>query len=106
MMLQTKSWSEQDHLILKHGGFYITESAKNLSVRTVLEVIGESAIFTKCVLGLKNCTDRVPCPMHAQYKPIKEQLIQLFESKTIHDLAQELSSGEAFIANVKRRVGK
>ena len=89
-----------------NGGFYITEAAKNLSVRSVLEAIGEAAIFTKCVLGLKNCTDRVPCPMHAQYKPIKEQFIQLFESKTIRDLAQGLTSGEAFIANVKRKAGK
>jgi len=86
-----------------NGGFYITEAAKNLSVRTVLEVIGENEIFTKCVLGLKNCTEVKPCPMHAQYKPIKEQFIQLFESKTIRNLAEGLVSGKAFIANVTKR---
>lgn len=89
-----------------NGGFFITDAAKNLSVRQVLEVIGENEIFVKCVLGLKNCTELKPCPMHHQYKPIKQQLIQLFESVTIRDLAQGLSSGKAFLTISDLRKGK
>jgi Rrf2 family transcriptional regulator, iron-sulfur cluster assembly transcription factor len=86
-----------------NGGFYITEKAKGLSIRTILETIKEDDVFTKCVLGLKACSEAQPCPMHFQYKPIKQQLIRLFETKTIRDLAKELKTGERFLANFRPR---
>jgi Rrf2 family transcriptional regulator, iron-sulfur cluster assembly transcription factor len=86
-----------------NGGFFMTTRAKKLSIRSVLETIREDDVFTKCVLGLKNCSEAQPCPMHYQYKPIKAQLIHLFETKTIQDLADGLISGEAFIAITRKR---
>ena len=82
-----------------NGGFYITEKAKLLPVRAVMEALGDDAVFSKCVLGLKLCSEVNPCPMHAQYKVIKQQIIHLFETKTIKSLAAEIQSGEAFINN-------
>ena len=73
-----------------HGGFYITEKAKKLPARSILKVMDEDEALEKCVLGLKQCSDASPCPMHPQYKIIKQQLKELFESKTIQNLADEL----------------
>jgi Rrf2 family protein len=81
------------------GGFYITEKAKKLPVRSILKAMGEDEMLGQCVLGLKKCSDVKPCPMHVQYKVIKEQLIKLFENKTIGDLAKEMASGNSFINN-------
>jgi Rrf2 family transcriptional regulator, iron-sulfur cluster assembly transcription factor len=39
--------------------------------------------------------------MHAQYKSIKHQLIKLFETKTIAQLAADIKDGEVFIKNKK-----
>lgn len=86
-----------------NGGFYLTDAAKNFSVRKILEVIGEDEVVTKCVLGLNECSETKPCPMHAQYSPIKKQLLKMFENRTIQDLANDLSKGEAFITNKKSR---
>lgn len=44
----------------------------------------------KWVLGLNQCSEKSPCPMHSRYKFIKQQLKELFESKTIQDFADEL----------------
>jgi Rrf2 family iron-sulfur cluster assembly transcriptional regulator len=85
-----------------NGGFYLTEKAKKLPVRAILEVMGEDEFFKNCVLGLKLCSEAKPCPMHFQYKPIKEQLIRMFETKTIQNMADEIRSGEAFI-NIRPR---
>ena len=81
----------------------MSTKAKKLSIRSVLETIREDDVFTKCVLGLKNCSEAQPCPMHYQYKPIKSHLIHLFEPKSIQDLADGLISGEAFIAITRKR---
>lgn len=85
-----------------NGGFFLTEKAKKLPVRSILEAMGEDEVLEKCVLGLKLCSEIQPCPMHAQYKSIKQQLIKLFETKTIQQLAAEIKDGEVFINNKKR----
>lgn len=84
-----------------NGGFYITEKSKKLPVRSVLAAMGEDVKLEKCVLGLKQCSELKPCPMHSQYKLIKPQLINLFETKTISDLAEEMDRGSSFIGNKK-----
>lgn len=85
------------------GGFYITEKARNLPVRAVLKAMGEDDVLTRCVMGLKQCSEVAPCPMHAQYRVIKNQLIELFETKTIRDVAEDLRLGNLFINNRKMR---
>jgi len=84
-----------------NGGFFITEKAKRLPVRSILHAMGEDEVLEKCVLGLKLCSEIQPCPMHAQYKSIKQQLIKLFVSKTIQQLAADTKDGEVFINNKK-----
>ncbi|QEC69223.1 Rrf2 family transcriptional regulator [Panacibacter ginsenosidivorans] len=75
-----------------NGGFYITAKQKQLPARKVLQALGEDKELEKCVLGLKECSEKNPCPMHVQYKFIRPQIIRLFESKTIEDLAESKES--------------
>ncbi|MBS1949093.1 MAG: Rrf2 family transcriptional regulator [Bacteroidetes bacterium] len=82
-----------------NGGFYITNKAKKLPIRAILAVMGEDAKLEKCMLGLNECSELRPCPLHSQYKLIKPQLAKLFETKTIQDLADEIKYGTAFIKN-------
>jgi len=87
-----------------NGGFYIAEKARQLPVRSILKAMNEDEIFEKCVLGLKRCSEVNPCPMHYQYKAIKEQLIKLFTKKTIQDMADEMTNGAALI--ISKNTGK
>ena len=82
-----------------NGGFFLTENAKKLPVRAILIAMGEDEVLEKCVLGLKKCSEVQPCPMHEQYKSIKQLLIKLFTNKSIQQLANEIKEGEVFISN-------
>jgi Rrf2 family transcriptional regulator, iron-sulfur cluster assembly transcription factor len=84
-----------------NGGFYLTEKQKKLPVRSILLAMGEDEVLEKCVLGLKRCSEVQPCPLHEQYKSIKQQLIKLFVSKTIQQLADDMKEGEIFINSKK-----
>lgn len=85
-----------------NGGFFITDKVKKMPVRIVLQVMGEDKMLEKCVLGLKRCSELQPCPMHDQYKSVKQLLIKLFVSKTIQQLADDIKEGEVYIKNKKR----
>jgi Rrf2 family protein len=84
-----------------NGGFYLSEKQKKLPVRSILMAMGEDEVLEKCVLGLKRCSETQPCPLHEQYKSIKQQLIKLFVSKTIRQLADDMKEGEIFISSKK-----
>ncbi len=83
-----------------NGGFYITEEAKHLPIWSVLIVTGENETLEKCLLGLKKCSSANPCPLHEGYKSIKQQLVQLFETKTIKQMAEDTNNGNVFIHNI------
>lgn len=85
-----------------NGGFFISEKAKKKPARSILLAMGEDDVLEKCVLGLKMCSEIQPCPMHAQYKSIKQQLIKLFVTKTIQQLAADIKDGVVFINNKKK----
>lgn len=87
-----------------NGGFYISEKARRLPVSTILEVMGESEILSKCVLGLPVCSSEKPCPLHAQYLLIKENLNALFDSTTIGSIAQNLDAQKFFLAFDKKKL--
>ncbi len=99
MQLLTKDNKVVSSVRGPHGGFFLSAKAKKLPVRSILVAMGEEAILEKCVMGLKLCSEVQPCPMHAQYKVIKKELISLFTAKTIQELAAEIKDGVVYIKN-------
>ena len=85
------------------GGFYLTEAARRKSVWHVLELLDADEVVTSCILGLKGCSERNPCPLHEDYTRIRPQLRKMFEGKTIRDLALEMEKPRVVIGNVKRK---
>jgi Rrf2 family iron-sulfur cluster assembly transcriptional regulator len=65
------------------GGFFLTEEAKKKSVFYALTIMEEEHIITGCILGLKECSEINPCPMHAQYKKIKPQLLDMLDKLAV-----------------------
>ena len=84
-----------------NGGFYMTAKAKKLPVRAILAAMEDDEVLEKCVLGLAECSELKPCPMHSEYKIIKQQLISLFSKKTIQILDEEIGKGTKYINNSK-----
>lgn len=83
-----------------NGGYYIPNEKKSLPVRSILVAMGEDELLGKCILGLSQCSETNPCPMHSGYKSIKQNLITLFETKTIQQLADETKNGEVFLKSL------
>jgi len=79
------------------GGFYINPSNKNRSLMEVIEVIDGKKKIESCVLGLEDCNEQKPCPIHSLIGPLKSKMIDLLDSKTINDLAQDLALNKVFL---------
>lgn len=86
-----------------NGGFYMTSEALQLPLLKVLELIKEDDQLHKCVLGLQECSEVNPCPLHHRYKKIKPEMLRMFEGMTIGQLAAETRRGVVFIGNRGRK---
>lgn len=84
-----------------NGGFYMDPEGDPVPVMRVLEAFGCDKFFYRCALGLKQCLDRHPCPVHEQFKFHREGLRDLMNTRTIQDLALEIQSGAFHIAGFK-----
>lgn len=82
------------------GGFYLTDEAKKKSLLHVLTLLEDEGIITGCILGLKECSEINPCPMHSEYKKIKPQLLAMLDHKTIAELASEMRDPKVVIHNM------
>jgi len=71
------------------GGFYISAQGLQKPVFSILEAMDENTRLEKCVLGLKKCSGKSPCPMHYEYLGIRDQLQHLFNRTKIETLASQ-----------------
>jgi len=69
-----------------NGGFYIEKQKKPVTILQIVEAIEGPDFFDRCVLGLKNCTERKPCPLHEHFIQHRKDIKELFKTKTVHDL--------------------
>ncbi|MBK8496806.1 MAG: Rrf2 family transcriptional regulator [Chitinophagaceae bacterium] len=79
------------------GGFYITAKQKNQPVINIVETIDGKNVFNQCGLGLSKCSATHPCPIHDDYKKVRDLFENLCRQKKINDLCAPVNSGLAYL---------
>jgi Rrf2 family transcriptional regulator, iron-sulfur cluster assembly transcription factor len=79
-----------------HGGFYV-ETDKRLVLGDIVEAIDGDTVFRGCGLGLPECSDAYPCPLHEEFLSVRENLRHMLETVTLEQLAVQLESGATFL---------
>ena len=83
------------------GGFYLHRPANQINVLEVVRTIDGLEAFRKCGMGMKECSDTHPCPLHDDIKRYRDQLLKTFRDKTIQTLVDGITTGNYFITNVQ-----
>ena len=82
------------------GGFFLHRAASDINLLEVVQVIDGLEAFRRCGMGMKQCSDTHPCPLHNDIKAYRDQLLKVFSTRTIQDLVDSISSGKYFITNI------
>jgi len=80
-----------------NGGFYLSEQNKKTSLLEIVREMDGNKLFEGCGLGLKECSSEHPCPIHDQYKYVKEKINLILETSIISDMAEKLDEQLAFL---------
>lgn len=76
------------------GGFEVDDEQRaRIRAIDIVKAIDGDHIFHGCGLGLKECNELKPCPVHNQFKVIREQLTEMLSGTTIAELAEGVNDG-------------
>lgn len=83
------------------GGFMIDgDQMASIKLRHIVFAIDGDKIYTACSLGMKECSEKQPCPVHNQYKYIKNGIKEMLETTDLKQLCSGLRNGETFLKNI------
>lgn len=80
-----------------NGGFFITEKQKSQPLLKIIHAIDGDEIFQQCGLGLSKCSATHPCPMHDDYKIIRDGFKNMCRQKKVSDLLEPVNDGLAYL---------
>lgn len=76
-----------------NGGFYIDAYSLKRPIAAIVEAVDGNGVFVECGLGLKECSEKNPCPLHNQFKTIRDEIHSLLRTTNIGDFNEELILG-------------
>ena len=76
-----------------NGGFFVDENTLRRPLAEIVEAVDGNGIFVGCALGLKECSEKNPCPLHNQFKTIRDEIHSLLRTTNIGDFNEELILG-------------
>lgn len=80
------------------GGFSLSRPADDITLIEVIDAIDGLDVFTQCGIGFKRCDDDHPCPIHNDYKQVRDKIQNLFENKSLLELTEDIKSGESIVS--------
>jgi Rrf2 family protein len=85
-----------------NGGFKLSKKPEKITLLHIIKAIDGLEVFTQCGIGFKKCSDDHPCPIHHDFKKVRDKVYELFKKKTLKELVFEAEHGEGIISLNKK----
>ncbi len=82
------------------GGFYVSKEHEGFTLKDLVVVIDGDELFSGCGLGLRQCSESNPCPLHHEIVKVRTEVIQMLTKKSLKQLAEEVESGETVLSRM------
>lgn len=80
------------------GGFTIDkQSMSKIRLSQIVTAIDGDSIYKGCGLGLKECSEKQPCPVHDKFKLIRDELKRMLHNTSVYELSVGLEKGLTFL---------
>lgn len=79
------------------GGFYITPKQLKLPLMAIVQAIDGKDVFKTCGLGFSKCSGSHPCPIHHDYKEVRDRFGAICRNRSVQDLCVPVHDGLAYL---------
>ncbi len=84
-----------------NGGVKLAKNPSDFFLIDIIRAIDGMGLFTKCVIGLNECSDANPCPLHDQWSVIRSEIYDMLKKTSFTQLAQDTATFNFRIKNEK-----
>lgn len=70
------------------GGYELARPAADITLENIVQATDGGNLVEGCVLGLSECSEENPCPLHSSWKEVRAKLTEMLEETTLADLAE------------------
>ena len=82
------------------GGFYLDKKGMECSLADIVKAIDGDKIFLGCGLGLRECSEKKPCPIHNEFKKIRKEIHDMLQSAKLNEFNEQLEKKLIFLKRV------
>jgi Rrf2 family transcriptional regulator, iron-sulfur cluster assembly transcription factor len=84
-----------------NGGFSLLKNPGKITLYDIVEIIDGKDLFVNCIIHDDTCAgvrkSKKPCPVHEDYTKVRSEIIKLFRTRTIAELAARIDALENVI---------
>ncbi len=80
------------------GGFRLARPAVAIRLRDIVAVMDGLEGLKECAVGLAECSDRMPCPLHGMWKELRQRIEVYLEKTRLSDMAQAVERKRSLLA--------
>ena len=80
-----------------NGGFYLEEDTIDCSLADIVKIVDGDKLFTGCGLGLKQCSELHPCPIHHEFKSVRKGIQLMLEKAKLGEFTEQLEKSVTFL---------
>lgn len=76
-----------------NGGFFFDARGLKRPIADIVKAVDGNDIFTGCGMGLTYCSEKNPCPLHDDFKKIRNQITDMLQHTSIGQFNRQLING-------------
>jgi Rrf2 family protein len=76
-----------------NGGFYMDTRGLDRPLADIIIALEGNELFTGCGMGLNQCSELNPCPLHSEFKKVRNQITYMLYKTSIGSFNEELLDG-------------
>ena len=88
------------------GGFCLKRLPREISLYDIFRVVDGVEDLDRCAVGLAECNDLAPCPLHDTWKSVRVHLLQYLKKTTLEEMASAVERKKELLKKGRKQYRK